>query len=364
MKDDLRSTQTFSWMGGNKTGSNTGTKRSFSNGRLDSSASKKQRTDDLRINRRKAYRPSPTEILRVWKDAYQTAMPINSVHDRKVNLEKGGRNLQALDYKKEYFENKHRQVEEFHRENPDLGSFMSRQNDVKSKMITVLFDWLVEVNLKFRSREHTLWLAFIITNRYLANVNDVLRGTLQLIGSSALWIASKYVEVYPGLSKDFVYISDNAFTRAELLEQEKEICRVLKFDFHMPTPRELCARYTEVATVNCTPKHKTRIKFLALYGLERAMMDYRMYNFTFSELAVGALACAMSCTGNQEHWTDEVAEITGYRLDNPRVRIPLRRIRHIVLEFSDKRNKGVISKYSVKKRGGVSQLRIRPPSHN
>lgn len=40
-------------------------------------------------------------------------------------------------------------------------------------------------------------------------------------------IASKYEEIYPPETKDFVYITDKAYTREEVLEMEGQILTAL-----------------------------------------------------------------------------------------------------------------------------------------
>lgn len=36
-------------------------------------------------------------------------------------------------------------------------------------------------------------------------------------------IACKYEEIYPPIVKDFVYITDNAYSREDILEMERQI---------------------------------------------------------------------------------------------------------------------------------------------
>ncbi len=43
-------------------------------------------------------------------------------------------------------------------------------------------------------------------------------------------IASKYEEIYAPIVKDFVYITDNAYTTNEILGMERKMLQVLDFD--------------------------------------------------------------------------------------------------------------------------------------
>ena len=45
-------------------------------------------------------------------------------------------------------------------------------------------------------------------------------------------IASKYEEIYPPIVTDFVYITDNAYTKQEILEMEESMLTKLEFGIH------------------------------------------------------------------------------------------------------------------------------------
>lgn len=86
-------------------------------------------------------------------------------------------------------------------------------------MRAILVDWLVEVHLKFKLVPETLYLTVNLIDRYLELV-QVPRQKLQLIGVTAMLIASKYEEIYAPEVRDFVYITDRAYTKEEILDQE------------------------------------------------------------------------------------------------------------------------------------------------
>lgn len=62
-------------------------------------------------------------------------------------------------------------------------------------MWAILIDWLVEVHLKFKLVPETLYLTVNLIDRYLERV-EVMRDRLQLVGVTAMLIASKYEEIY------------------------------------------------------------------------------------------------------------------------------------------------------------------------
>ena len=55
------------------------------------------------------------------------------------------------------------------------------------------------------------------------------REKLQLVGVAAMLIASKYEEIYAPECRDFVYISDKAYTREQILSTEGNMLAKLNF---------------------------------------------------------------------------------------------------------------------------------------
>ena len=72
---------------------------------------------------------------------------------------------------------------------------MRKQTDINAKMRSILFDWLVEVHLKFKLVQETLFMTCGLIDRYLEK-EKVMRDRLQLVGIAAMFIASKYEEIF------------------------------------------------------------------------------------------------------------------------------------------------------------------------
>ena len=73
---------------------------------------------------------------------------------------------------------------------------MIKQDQINEKMRSILIDWLVDVNLKFKMIPETLFMTVNLIDRYLEKTH-VARDKLQLIGITALFVASKCEEIYP-----------------------------------------------------------------------------------------------------------------------------------------------------------------------
>ena len=71
----------------------------------------------------------------------------------------------------------------------------SVQSDINPMMRSILLDWLVEVGMEYRLTSDTLFLSAAYIDRFLSLV-DVKRNRLQLVGVTAMLVASKYEEIY------------------------------------------------------------------------------------------------------------------------------------------------------------------------
>ena len=59
-------------------------------------------------------------------------------------------------------------------------------------------------------------------------------------------IASKYEEIWAPEVRDFVYISDKAYSREQILNMEKLMLNTLRFKLTVPTPWNFLSRSLKV----------------------------------------------------------------------------------------------------------------------
>lgn len=97
-------------------------------------------------------------------------------------------------------------------------------------MRAVLLDWLFEVVLEYELANKTLQLAVNYVDRYLSAVPSTKKGSLQLVGVAALFIASKFEDLRPVDLAALIWISDEAYTADQLLDAEQRMLEALQWD--------------------------------------------------------------------------------------------------------------------------------------
>ena len=181
--------------------------------------------------------------------------------------------------------------------------YMKNQNDINEKMRAILIDWLVEVHLKFKLVPETLFLTVNLIDRYL-DKKVIMRNRLQLVGVTAMLIACKYEEIYAPEVRDFVYITDKAYTKEEIFQMENDMLSILEYNITVPSS----FRYMEV--FNRYLKLEENAIMFCRYLLELFLIEYKMIKYNPSLLAAATLYITLKITKKSE--AEKVTQLTGY----------------------------------------------------
>lgn len=197
-----------------------------------------------------------------------------------------------------------RDAELKHRPKP---GYMKKQPDITNSMRTILVDWLVEVCEEYRLQAETLSLAVTYIDRFLSYMS-VVRAKLQLVGTAAMFIAAKYEEIYPPEASEFVYITDDTYTKKQVLRMEHLILKVLSFDLSVPTQLSFISLYC----IENNLGEKTQ--YMAMYINELSMLEADPYlQYLPSHMAAACLALARHTLG-MDAWSEELQESTHYSM--------------------------------------------------
>ena len=98
--------------------------------------------------------------------------------------------------------------------------------EVKDTSRAFLIEWIIDVHRKFRLQPETLYVTVFIIDRFLS-LKQIKKSQLHILGVTALLISTKYEEIYPPELKDLLTVSENKFTKKEVLQMELEILQTL-----------------------------------------------------------------------------------------------------------------------------------------
>lgn len=267
----------------------------------------------------------------------------NSVAELKLELDPDATNPQCVS---EYINDIMSHLFEVETKRMAAPGYMARQSDINTKMREILVDWLVEVHLKFKLRDETLYLTVNFIDRFLEKCT-VARTKLQLVGCTAMLMAAKYEEIYPPEVRDFVYISDQAYTKDEILAMESLMLNTLGFYLTVPTTLRFGERLCRVGKVSVETETCTR------YLMELTLQDARFLRYRPSEIAAGATFLGCKMTGH--YWNGTMEHHAGY--DRARLNEVLTDL-HELASRDPPKYKAVRKKYAQKKFHEVSKIAV------
>ncbi|CAK9191245.1 unnamed protein product [Sphagnum troendelagicum] len=226
----------------------------------------------------------------------EAEMPVSNIDQHDI-----GNQLAVVDYVEDIYTFYHK----IEVQSCVPADYMTRQADINEKMRAILIDWLIEVHLKFNLMMETLYLTTNLIDRYLS-VRSVSRKNLQLVGVTALLLAAKYEEIWAPEVHDFIFISDNAYTREQILNMEKSMLNTLQFNLTVSTPYVFVARCLKAAAAD------KELEMVSWYLVELCLTEYSMVKFCPSHLAAAAVYTAQNTLARKPCWGPALQQHSGY----------------------------------------------------
>lgn len=171
-------------------------------------------------------------------------------------------------------------------------------DDYRTKMV----DWMIEVCTSFSCSERTWFLSVALFDKYLFMMKGkkILKNSdVHAIGIAAMYIASKYEDVYPFNS--FIAherISHKAVPQKDILRMESEFLRLFEFDLELVTPFDFNQYTYGILSYKFTlPEHSAFIKRseeLSLYLLRMAIENHADYMPYYSHSVMNCAAMLAS----------------------------------------------------------------------
>ncbi|KAL7389919.1 hypothetical protein ABVT39_011847 [Epinephelus coioides] len=206
----------------------------------------------------------------------------------------------------EYTEDIYLHLREIEMRSRPKPGYLEKHPEITNGMRVILVDWMVEVVQEYKLRTETLHLAVNYLDRFLSSIAYLKRSKLQLAGTAALLIASKYEEIFPPELNEFVYTTDSTYTKEQLVHMEHMFLKVLSFKVAAPTINQFLRLFMSIHSVCANTEN------LALYVAELSLLEIDPFlQYTPSIVAAGAY-CLAAYTVNKSLWPDSLQALTGY----------------------------------------------------
>ncbi|XP_054033805.1 cyclin-O [Dryobates pubescens] len=170
---------------------------------------------------------------------------------------------------------------------------LARQPQVTAEGRCKLVGWLIPLNNYFRLSFESLCQAVNILDRFLVST-PVATDCFQLLGLTAVLIASKQVEIEPPMMEELLAHCRGAFSRQQLCNLECIVLSRLNFDLAAPTISFFLEYFhlirLESSCTDCQEAADARS--LAVGIAKLSLADYFFINYAPSLLAAGSLGLA------------------------------------------------------------------------
>jgi len=213
---------------------------------------------------------------------------------------------------------------------PSYNYMSLRQPYVDIKMRSILFDWMMEVCCEYKLQRETCYTALNYVDRFLSKIT-ITRNKLQLVGATALFIASKFEEIYAPRVQDFVWVTDNTYTCDEFFEMEKLMLATLNWRLRPLTVHYFIKYYLHlflqkfknINYINATPttileQFPKEIFFRCMEIIDLATLDYNVLKFLPSKISASILYLLEHTAGFSpsilNNIDNQIKEITGYEV--------------------------------------------------
>ncbi|AES68057.2 carboxy-terminal domain cyclin [Medicago truncatula] len=186
------------------------------------------------------------------------------------------------------------------------------QQDITPSMRAILVDWLVEVSEGYKLQANTLYLTVYLIDWFLSK-NCIERERLQLLGITCMLIASKYEEVNAPRIEDFCFITDNTYTKEEVVKLESLVLKSSSYQLFAPTTKTFLRRFLRAAQASYK-RPSIELEYLANYLAELTLMNYGFLNFLPSMIAASAVFLARWTLDQSSHpWNPTLEHYASYK---------------------------------------------------
>ncbi|KAH8831251.1 cyclin-like protein [Flagelloscypha sp. PMI_526] len=150
-----------------------------------------------------------------------------------------------------------------------LPDYIKCQSDFDWTTRMKLVDWMASIHSKYHLMPETLWIAVNIVDRFLSKrVVTIVK--LQLVGVTALFIASKYEEIMAPGVEEFVMLVEHQYSKEEIFKGERILLETLEFNIS-----SYCSPYTWMRRISKADQYELQTRTLGKFLSELTLLDHR-----------------------------------------------------------------------------------------
>jgi len=146
--------------------------------------------------------------------------------------------------------------------------YMDFQDEIQWHMRATLIDWLLQVHMRYHLLPETLWIAVNLVDRFLS-ARIVSLAKLQLVGVTAMFIAAKYEEILAPSVEEFVFMTENGYSRDEILRGERIVLTTLEFNVST-----YCTPYSWVRRISKADDYDIQTRTLCKFLMEVTLLNH------------------------------------------------------------------------------------------
>ncbi|CAG0913372.1 unnamed protein product [Notodromas monacha] len=167
-------------------------------------------------------------------------------------------------------------------------NYLSGHDHITPESRRTLMNWLGQLQKQYRLLSETFSIAQYILDGYVSKERRLPVNKYQLVGITALLIASKYEEITPPTVEDLVNLSQNACTVRDVHAMERSMLQSLDFMLQRPPPIAFLRRISKVSDVD------TETHALAKYFVELSSFEYWLVGVRPSKIAAASLFLSLT----------------------------------------------------------------------
>jgi len=131
----------------------------------------------------------------------------------------------------------------------DAGYINSTQMTISWTMRALLVEWILNIQAQYNLMDETVFAVINYVDVYLSEHN-VDKKKLQLLGVTAMNLASKTYEVRPQSIHEWLYLSQGQFSKKEVLAVERKLLSTMNWNIFQVTPYNFSSSWM---TILCAP---------------------------------------------------------------------------------------------------------------